>query len=142
MKTDVSGISSGIFREGKMVGFVLISHSRKLAEGAKEVGLMMAPEVPVEAVGGLPDGSLGTDYEMIQNAILKVTAAAPDGVVVIADMGSSRMTAEMVLEAREETQPKVVLLECPFVEGTVAAMVSAAAGENLESVVQEAVLST
>lgn len=120
-----------------MVGFVLISHSRKLAEGAKELGLMMAPEVPVEAAGGLPDGSLGTDYEMIQKAIEKVSAAAPEGVIVMADMGSSRMTAEMVLEERGDILPRAALAECPFVEGTVAAMVSAAAGESLESILME-----
>ena len=120
-----------------MVGFVLISHSRKLAEGAKELGLMMAPKVPVEAAGGLPDGSLGTDYEMIQKAIEKVSAAAPEGVIVMADMGSSRMTAEMVLEERGDIVPRAVLAECPFVEGTVAAMVSATAGESLESILME-----
>ena len=31
-----------------MIGFVLVSHSRKLAEGARELGLMMAPDVPVD----------------------------------------------------------------------------------------------
>ena len=37
-----------------MVGFVMVSHSRKLAEGAVDLGLLMAPEVLAEAAGGLP----------------------------------------------------------------------------------------
>ena len=44
-----------------MIGFVLVSHSRKLAEGAKELGLMMAPDVPVEAAGGMADGGQRTE---------------------------------------------------------------------------------
>ena len=63
-----------------MIGFVLVSHSRKLAEGAKELALMMAPEVPVEAAGGLPDGSLGTDFEAIRDAIEKVSLPGVDTV--------------------------------------------------------------
>ena len=65
-----------------MVGFVLVSHSRKLAEGAKELGLMMAPGVPVEAAGGLPDGGLGTDYEAISSAIESVALAGADTVLI------------------------------------------------------------
>ena len=37
-----------------MVGFVMVSHSKKLAEGAVDLGLLMAPEVLAEAAGGLP----------------------------------------------------------------------------------------
>lgn len=116
-----------------MVGFVLVSHSRTLAEGAKELGLMMAPEVPVEAAGGLADGGMGTDYQRIAEAIDKV-AEVSDGILVIMDMGSSCMTTEMVLEDRGDALPKAVMVDCPFVEGTVAAMVSAAMGDSLETV--------
>lgn len=46
-----------------MVGVVLVSHSQKAAEGAAELALMMAPDAPVKAAGGLEDGSLGTSFE-------------------------------------------------------------------------------
>ncbi len=121
-----------------MIGFVLVSHSRKLAEGAAELGLMMAPEVPVEPAGGMEDNSLGTDYNRIAAAIEKVAPAAEDGILVIMDMGSSCMTAEMVLEERGNVQPEVNMVDCPFVEGTVAAMVSASMGCSLTEVVKAA----
>ena len=35
-----------------MVGFVIVSHSRKLAEGVVELAKMMAPDVPQVAAGG------------------------------------------------------------------------------------------
>ena len=121
-----------------MIAFVLISHSRKLAEGAKELGIMMAPDVPVETAGGLPDGSLGTDYEAICNAIEKVSLPGVDTILLLMDMGSSCMTAEMVLEDRGDALPKAVMVDCPFTEGTVAAMVSASLGEDAQTVIQAA----
>ncbi len=121
-----------------MIGFVLISHIKKLAEGARELGQLMAPDVPVEAAGGLPDGSPGTDFETIREAIAKVSLPGVDTVLLIMDMGSSCMTAEMVMEEREETFPKVIMVDCPFAEGTVAAMVSASLGDDAETVMQAA----
>jgi len=121
-----------------MIGFVLVSHSWKLAEGAAELGMMMAPEVPVEPAGGMEDKSLGTDYNRIAAAIEKVAPAAEDGILVIMDMGSSCMTAEMVLEERGNILPEVMMVDCPFVEGTVAAMVSASMGLPLPEVIKAA----
>ena len=121
-----------------MIGFVLVSHSRKLAEGAKELGLMMAPEVPIEAAGGLPDGSLGTDYETIREAIEKVSLPGVDTVLIIMDMGSSCMTTEMVLEERGDRFPKAIMVDCSFAEGTVAAVVAASVGDDVESVIEAA----
>ena len=119
-----------------MVGFVLVSHVKQLAEGAAELGLMMAPDVPVEAAGGLPDGSPGTDYERIASAIARVRERAPEGVLVIPDMGSSCMTTEMVLE--DLGDPQVIMADCPFAEGTVSAVVQAAGGGSLEEVKEAA----
>lgn len=115
-----------------MVGLVLVSHVRGLAEGAAELGRLMAPTVVVEAAGGLADGSPGTDYERIMSAVESVLEQCPEGVLVVADMGSSVMTAEMVME--DLGDERVVLADCPFAEGTVAAMVSASAGEPLDAV--------
>ena len=121
-----------------MIGFVLVSHSRKLAEGTAELGLMMAPDVPVEPAGGMEDGSTGTDYGRILAAVDKVSSVAEDGILVIMDMGSSCMTTEMVLEDRGDILPKALMVDCPFVEGTVAAMVSASMGMELSEVVKAA----
>ena len=111
-----------------MVGFVIVSHSETLANGVVELTKMMADGVPIRAAGGF-----GTSYEKISNAIDEIYS--DDGVIVLMDMGSAVMTAEMVLEAMPER--KLVLADCPLVEGAVAATVSAIAGSSLDEIMDE-----
>ena len=61
-----------------MVGFVIVSHSRKLAEGVVELAKMMAPDVPQVAAGGLEDGSFGTSFERILEAVNEQTLYPAD----------------------------------------------------------------
>ena len=79
-----------------MVGIVIVSHSAKVAEGAYDLAKMMAATAPIAYAGGLEDGSLGTSFEKIEDAINAVDG--PDGVIMIMDMGSALMTAEAVIE--------------------------------------------
>ena len=120
-----------------MVGIVIVSHSQKLAEGVVEVAKMMAASAPLAAAGGMEDGSAGTSYEKIRDAIESVYSE--DGVAVLMDMGSAVMTTEMVLEDMEGK--KVKMLDCPLVEGAVLAAVESIAGislEELENRIEEA----
>ncbi|WP_296901954.1 dihydroxyacetone kinase phosphoryl donor subunit DhaM [uncultured Megasphaera sp.] len=107
----------------------MISHSQKAAEGAAELALMMAPDAPVKAAGGLEDGSLGTSFEKIAAAVEATDQG--DGVACIMDMGSAVMTAEMVAESLDDKNIK--LLDCPFVEGAVIAAIEAAGGTKLDA---------
>ena len=116
-----------------MVGFVIVSHSQTLADGVVELTKMMADGVPIRAAGGLEDGGFGTSYENTRK--LTIEAIEHDGVIVLMDMGSAVMTAEMVLEAMPER--KLILADCPLVEGAVAATVSAIAGSSLEEIMDE-----
>jgi len=55
-----------------MVGLVIVSHSAKLAEGVAELARGMAgADVQLAATGGLdlPDQPLGTDANLVQQAI-------------------------------------------------------------------------
>ncbi len=115
-----------------MVGIVIISHSQKLAEGVVELATMMADKVPVVAAGGLEDGSLGTSYDKIQAAIESVYS--DDGVAVLADIGSSVMTAEIVLE--DMNRSNVILVDCPLVEGAILAAVESQGGRELEDLIE------
>ena len=115
-----------------MVGIVIVSHSQKLAEGVVEVAQMMAHDAPIVAAGGLKDGTLGTSYEKILNAVESVYSA--DGVIVLMDMGSAVMTTEMVLEDLE--RDNVVMLDCPLVEGAVLAAVESSGGKTLAEISQ------
>lgn len=116
-----------------MVGFVIVSHSKTLAEGVVELTKMMADGVPIRAAGGLEDGSFGTSFEKISNAIEEVYS--DDGVIILMDMGSAVMTTEMVLECMPDR--KLVMADCPLVEGAVAATVNASAGSSLEEIMEE-----
>lgn len=113
-----------------MVGIVIVSHSKKLAEGVVELSRLIAGECPMVAAGGLDDGGFGTSYEKIEEAINSIYS--DDGVAVIMDLGSSCMTTEMVIENMEGR--KVEMIDCPMVEGAAAAAAEAESGSTLEEV--------
>ena len=116
-----------------MVGLVIVSHSDKLAQGVVDLARMMAKSTPIAAAGGLEDGSFGTSFEKISNAVDEVYS--DDGVLVLMDMGSAVMTAEMVIESMEGR--KIVMADCPVAEGAVTAAVGAEAGMSLEEILAD-----
>ena len=117
-----------------MVGIVIVSHSQKLAEGVVDLASLMAPETPMRAAGGMDDGGFGTSFEKINTAIDEIYS--DDGVIILMDMGSAVMTTEMVLEMMEDR--KVTMVDCPVVEGAIAAAVVAAGNAPMEYVIQVA----
>ena len=117
-----------------MVGIVIVSHSEKLAQGVSELAKMMAEEAPIAAAGGLEDGSFGTSYDKIRNAINSVYSN--DGVVILMDMGSAVMTAEMVIE--NMPNKKIQMVDCPLVEGAVVAAIASSSSQSIEEVIEEA----
>ncbi|QEY35593.1 PTS-dependent dihydroxyacetone kinase phosphotransferase subunit DhaM [Caproiciproducens galactitolivorans] len=121
-----------------MVGIVIVSHSEKLAQGVAELAGMMASEAPVAAAGGLDDGSLGTSFEKIVKAVDSVYS--DDGVVILMDMGSAVMTAEMVIESMPDR--KIKMIDCPLVEGAVVAAIASSSNESMEDIIQAAQEST
>ena len=116
-----------------MVGFVIVSHSGNLAKSVVELTAIMAPSARIAAAGGMDDGGFGTSFEKIQAAIESVYS--DDGVLVLMDMGSAVMTTEMVLEMMDGR--KVVMADCPLVEGAVVASVDAAGGMSLEEIIAD-----
>lgn len=119
-----------------MVGLVIVSHSEALARGTVELAGEMARNTQIAFAGGMPDGSLGTSFERVLGAIESVYS--DDGVVVLFDMGSAVMTAEMAIE---QHGGNIRLVDCPLVEGAVLASIEASMGSSLERVVDAAVLS-
>lgn len=119
------------------VGIVLISHSRALAEGAADVaGQVSAGAVRVVGVGGTDDGRLGTSADALEGAVAKVSGGA--GVVVIPDLGSAVLTVRAFLAELEDGDVDVRLADAPFVEGAVAAAVTASSGAGLAEVLAAA----
>lgn len=123
-----------------MVGIVIVSHSHQLAQGVRElVDQMVQGKVPLAVAAGIDDAEnpLGTDAMQVYEAIASVYSN--DGVLVLMDLGSALMSAEMALEfLSEEQRENVKLCEAPLVEGAIAAAVAAAAGSNIEQVIAEA----
>ena len=120
-----------------MIGVVVVSHSSALAHAAVELALQMVQgERPAIAIAaGAGDGLIGTDAMAVSAAIDEV--ASPDGVLVIMDLGSAVMSAEMALDFRS-SDAEVRLSSAPFVEGLLAAIVMAAGGASLDDVDREA----
>lgn len=112
------------------VSLVLVSHSAKLAEGLAEVSGQMAPNVQILPAGGTDDDGIGTSLGRIERAITTGREGGRE-VLVLGDIGSALMTAEIALE---EMDGRAVLADVPFVEGAVAAAVAAEGGAGLDEV--------
>ena len=121
-----------------MVGIVVVSHSAELARGVAELASQVAgPDVRIEAAGGGPGGSLGTDDGLVRDAIRRANQG--DGVIVLGDLGSAILTIRHVLERSGNGHAQLV--DAPLVEGTVAAAVVASTGSDLAGVAEAAEVS-
>ena len=117
------------------VGIVLVSHSVRLAEGAADLAAQVGGgTVAVVAAGGTDDGGLGTSAAKVERALREAERGA--GVVVLPDLGSAVLTVRALVE--DLPGVTVALADAPFVEGAVAATVTAAAGADLMAVAKAA----
>jgi phosphoenolpyruvate---glycerone phosphotransferase subunit DhaM len=117
------------------VGIVLVSHSQKLAEGLAELLAQIgSDEVPIAVAAGDPVGGLGTDPARVMAALSR--ADGGQGIVIIPDLGSSVLTVRALLDQAEGNNR--ILVDAPFVEGAVAAAVTAATGASLQEVAEAA----
>ena len=129
------------------VSIVVVSHSKKIADGAVELAAQMAPDVMILPAGGTDDGRIGTSLEKVLAALEQAggqdsgqeggqaggAGVAANGTVVITDLGSAVMTAESALEFLENPAG-VLLADAPLVEGLVAAAVAAQGGADVQAV--------
>ncbi|MDX3804577.1 PTS fructose transporter subunit IIA [Streptomyces sp. AK04-3B] len=121
--------------DDKTVGVVLVSHSAAVAAAVAELARGLTgggAAVPVAAAGGTEGGGLGTSAELISAAAASVDRGA--GVAVLADLGSAVLTVKALLAEGDELPDTARLVDAPFVEGAVAAVVTAAAGGDLDAV--------
>ncbi|MFD4789580.1 PTS-dependent dihydroxyacetone kinase phosphotransferase subunit DhaM [Streptomyces sp. NPDC058459] len=121
------------------VGIVLVSHSAEVAESVAGLAKALAggaTAVPVAAAGGIEGGGFGTSAELISAAAAAVDQGA--GVAVLTDLGSAVLTVKALLAEGDELPDGARLVDAPFVEGAVAAVVTAATGADLDAVVAAA----
>ncbi|MFB7825613.1 PTS-dependent dihydroxyacetone kinase phosphotransferase subunit DhaM [Streptomyces hydrogenans] len=117
------------------VGIVLVSHSAAVAGAVADLARGLAGGgglAAVAAAGGTPDGGLGTSSELITAAARAVDEDA--GVALLVDLGSAVLTVKALLAEGDELPAGTRLVDAPFVEGAVAALVTASAGGDLDAV--------
>ena len=122
------------------VGLVVVSHSRALARAAVVLAeeMLHGRSLRIEVAAGLDETTLGTDAVSISAAIER--ADGPGGVVVLMDLGSALLSAELALDLLNDptTRDRVTLSPAPIVEGLVVAAVAAAGGASRAEVAAEA----
>ncbi|MBG6243867.1 hypothetical protein CS369_01585 [Candidatus Symbiopectobacterium sp. 'North America'] len=123
-----------------MVNIVVVSHSKRLAEGVVELAAQMthgSVKFAVAAGIGDPDNPIGTDPIAVMTAIQEVQDEGD--VLVMVDMGSAILSTDLALELLGEAYAtRVHVCAAPLVEGTIAAAVVAASGGDIRQVIAEA----
>ncbi|MGW1895769.1 PTS-dependent dihydroxyacetone kinase phosphotransferase subunit DhaM [Streptomyces sp. NPDC002004] len=119
----------------KLVGVVLVSHSDAVARSVAELAAGLTggtTTAPVAAAGGTQGGGYGTSAELIAAAAHSVDGGA--GVAVIPDLGSAVLTVKALIAEGDELPEGARLIDAPFVEGAIAAVVTASSGADLDAV--------
>ncbi|MEW7866150.1 dihydroxyacetone kinase phosphoryl donor subunit DhaM [Aeromonas diversa] len=122
-----------------MIGIVVVSHSATLAAGIQELVAQLGSPARLALAAGVDDPlhPIGTDAVAVMSAIEEVDDG--EGVLVLMDLGSALLSAETALDLLpEELSERVRLCPAPLVEGTLAAVVAAGAGMDLDAVAAEA----
>ena len=123
-----------------MVGLVIVSHSRALAEAL--VGLIRqvaSADLPIALAAGVGEdrGQFGTDAVEIMEAIQSVYSEM--GVLVLMDLGSAVLSAKLALDLLPpEMGDKIRFCGAPLVEGGIAAAVQIGLESDLDTVCREA----
>ncbi|MEU8586055.1 PTS fructose transporter subunit IIA [Streptomyces sp. NPDC048664] len=117
------------------VGIVLVSHSAEVAGAVAALARGLAggaARVPVIPAGGTDEGGLGTSAGLVASAALAADRGA--GVAVLVDLGSAVLTVKALLAEGDELPAGTRLVDAPFLEGAVAAVVTASTGADLSAV--------
>ena len=118
-----------------LVALVLVGHSPELLRGLRAMLAQAAPGVPVGVAGGTDGGALGTSAPRILHAVRSALADAPDGAIVLLDLGSAALALEMALDDLAPAErARVRVSRGALVEGAVRAAVEAAGGASLGGV--------
>ena len=96
-------------------------------------------KMPIYPAGGTAQGTMGTDPQLVLEAIKK--ADQGEGVVVLADLGSGVISSQAAIAMLDEPlRSRVRIADAPVLEGAVGAGVESASDTNssLELVVSTA----
>ncbi|MBF0842870.1 MULTISPECIES: dihydroxyacetone kinase phosphoryl donor subunit DhaM [Mammaliicoccus] len=108
----------------------IISHSKDIAQGVKDLLAQMSPDVSVIAKGGNNEGEIGTSIDTVNAIIDELTEDA----LLFYDIGSAEMNLEMAIDLYEGDY-KLYKVDGPIVEGAFLASVSLSTGATLEEAI-------
>ena len=122
----------------KLVSILLLRRSSNFIETFKEIiEQVIGDKLKIQVAAGTSDNRLGTDVFLIEQKVLEIYDG--DGVLIIPDLGSAVMSAEMAIESLEEPiRSMTQLADSPFFEGAIAAAMEASFGKSLKDVRQAA----
>ena len=123
-----------------MISIILVSHSKKITDGLKEMIEEMVDsteDVKIFSAGGTQDGRLGTDSVAIYNIIKK--SNQHKNILIFADIGSAILSTETAIDLieDEELKSKVTLVDAPLVEGAFVASIQAMVDNDVEGILAE-----
>lgn len=94
----------------------IISHSKDIAQGVKDLLAQMSPDVTVIAKGGNNEGEIGTSIDTVNEIIDELKEDA----LLFYDIGSAEMNLEMAIDLYEGDY-KLYKVDGPIVEGALLA---------------------
>lgn len=122
-----------------MTGILLISHSKKITDGLKEMIEEMTgtnSQVEILSLGGTDDGRLGTSAIKILEGI--EACELSENIFLFCDIGSAILSAEVAMEmASDNLQDKLFLVDAPLIEGAFSAAITASVGASKEQILEE-----
>lgn len=118
-----------------MVGILILSHSKLIAEGLAEVCKQMAKGVDIIGVGGTDDGRFGVDAEKALSVLESLLQKNTD-VIIYADIGSTIMAAKNIVELSSKPA-NVHIADAPLVEGSIVGSVEAMLRSEVNKILQE-----
>ncbi len=100
------GPAGGLLMTRDDVGIVVVSHSRALARAAIALAeeMLHGRPVRIEEAAGLDDGTFGTDAVRVADAIERADGGR--GVVVLMDLGSAVLSAELAARPARPPAPR------------------------------------
>jgi len=118
-----------------MASFIIASHNKKVAEDVVEITEQMNnKKSKLIPIGGTEDDRIGTNPLKIKKVIEEIYDG--DNIFVFADIGSSIMVTQMVLDMlNEKIREKIILVDAPLAEGTIAAVIQASITNNVNEII-------
>jgi len=122
-----------------MISIVIVSHSKKLAEGLKEILDQIVKNIKIVAVGGVVDNNeiLGSNPNRVKDVLLSLSYE--DAIFVICDFGSTVLSIKYAMKMLpEDLKKKIYLVDAPLVEGAYVIAVEASSGSSVDEILKAA----